>query len=329
MKRFFSCLLSCLVLFLAVSALRAAPATIKPGEPWFDNRGQRIQAHGGGITTFQHTYYWFGEDRTETNDPGKRYVACYSSRDLAHWKYCGQVLQLADPEHLGPNWVLERPKVFVNTRTHKFVLYAHLDDAHYKLARVMVAVSDHIAGPYAYVKSFRPLNQESRDIGQFVDVDGSAYLIFESRPTKGFFLAKLTADFMDVEQTAFIKAPLEGGALVHVGDRYYVIGSHMTGWRPNPNVYATASTLAGPWTEFQNMAPAELNNYDSQSTMLVKVAGSKKTAVLFLGDIWKPKALWDSRYLWMPMELDGGTIKLPTPKPWTLNIKTGETTILP
>jgi hypothetical protein len=193
----------------------------------------------------------------------------------------------------------------------------------------MVAVSDHIAGPYAYVKSFRPLNQESRDIGQFVDVDGSAYLIFESRPTKGFFLAKLTADFMDVEQTAFIKAPLEGGALVHVGDRYYVIGSHMTGWRPNPNVYATASTLAGPWTEFQNMAPAELNNYDSQSTMLVKVAGSKKTAVLFLGDIWKPKALWDSRYLWMPMELDGGTIKLPTPKPWTLNIKTGETTILP
>ena len=312
-----------------MSAVYAAPATIKPGEPWLDNRGQRIQAHGGGITYWQHTWYWFGEDRTPSNDPDKRFVACYSSRDLAHWKSCGQVLQLADPEHLGVNWVLERPKVFVNTRTHKFVLYAHLDDAHYRLARVMVAVSDKIDGPYTYVKSYRPLDQESRDIGQFVDDDGSAYLIFESRPTRGFFIAKLTEDFMNVERTAFIKAPLEGGAIAHVGALYYVIGSHMTGWRPNPNVYATASSLAGPWTEFANLAPLDANNYDSQSTMLVKVAGTKKTSVIFLGDLWRPKTLWDSRYFWMPLEVDGTAMKLPAPKPWTINVKTGETKILP
>ena len=71
----------------------------------------------------------------------------------------------------------------------------------------------------------------------------------------------------------------------------------MTGWRPNPNVYATAPSLAGPWTEFKNLAPPEANNYQSQSTMLFKVAGSKKTTVIFMGDIWKPNALWDSRYL--------------------------------
>ena len=53
-------------------------------------------------------------------------------------------------------------------------MYAHLDNAHYKFARVMVAVSDRIDGTYTYVKSFRPLNEESRDIGQFVDDDGSA-----------------------------------------------------------------------------------------------------------------------------------------------------------
>lgn len=319
-----------LVLSCCAALLYAAPpARITPGEPWFDSAGQRIQAHGGGITAYKHTYYWFGEDRTPSNDPDKRFVGCYASKDLAHWKSCGQVLQLADPEHLGPNWVLERPKVYVNQRTHKFVLYAHLDDAHYKLARVMVATADRITGPYTYVKSFRPLDQESRDIGQFVDDDGSAYLIFESRPTKGFFIAKLTDDYLNVTQTAFLKAPLEGGALVHVGNLYYVIGSHMTGWRPNPNVYATAPSLAGPWTEFQNMAPPEANNYESQSTMLVKVAGSKQTSVIFLGDIWKPKALWDSRYLWMPMELDGATMKLPAPAPWTINVKTGAATILP
>lgn len=316
-----------LLILFSAGVLAAAPPVVKPGEPWLDNRGQRIQAHGGGITFWRGAYYWFGEDRTPSNDPDKRYVSCYSSKDLAHWKFQRQVIALADPENLGQHWVLERPKVFANPRTGKFVLYAHLDDARYKVARVMVAVSDRIDGDYRYVKSFRPLDQESRDIGQFVDDDGSAYLIFESRPTKGFFIAKLSDDFMSVEKTAFIQAPIEGGALVHYDGLYYVVGSHMTGWRPNPNVYATAPSLAGPWTEFKNLAPSEANNYESQSTMLLKVVGSKKTTVIFMADIWKPRELWDSRYLWMPLEIESGAMHLPTPQPWQLNGKTGEAEI--
>ncbi len=313
---------------VAVTPSFAASGTIKPGDRWLDNRGQQIQAHGGGITYWKGVYYWFGEDRSHTNDPDKRYVACYSSRDLDHWKFRRQVVALSDPEHLGPRWVLERPKVFANPRTHKFVLYAHLDDAHYKLARVMVAVSDRIDGEYRFVKSFRPLDQESRDIGQFVDDDGSAYLIFESRPTKGFFIAKLTDDYMNVEQTAFIKEPLEGGAIVHFGNLYYVMGSHLTGWRPNPNVYATAPSLSGPWSEFKSIAPPEANTYDSQSTMLLKIVGSKKSTVIYMGDTWKPKELWDSRYLWMPLDMSYGTMQLPPPQPWKLNVKTGEVAIV-
>jgi hypothetical protein len=316
-----------LLMLVAATLSFAAQDPIKPGEPWIDDRGQRIQAHGGGITYWKGVYYWFGEDRSQTNDPEKRYVACYSSRDLTHWKFRRQVA-FTDPENLGQRWVLERPKVFVNRRTHKFVMYAHLDDARYKYARVMVAVSDHIDGDYRFVKSYRPLDQESRDIGQFVDEDGSSYLIFESRPTKGFFIAKLTDDFMNVEKTAFIEAPLEGGAVVHYGNLYYVIGSHMTGWRPNPDVFATARSLAGPWTEFKDIAPPEVNTYDAQSTMLIKVIGSKKSTVIFMGDIWKPKELWDSRYMWMPMDVDHGTMQLPPPQPWQLNVKTGEVTVL-
>jgi hypothetical protein len=317
------------LLALLAAGLCAAQGVIRPGDPWLDNHGLQIQAHGGGITVWKGTYYWFGEDRSQSNDPEKRYVACYSSRDLAYWKFRGQVLALADPEHLGPHWVLERPKVFANRRTGKFVMYAHLDDARYKVARVLIAVSNRIAGPYAYVKSFRPLDQESRDTGQFVDDDGSAYLIFESRPTKGFFLAQLTDDYMNVQKTSFIPEPLEGGALVHVGGLYYLVGSHMTGWRPNPNVYATAQALIGPWTEFKNLAAPEANNYDSQSTMLLKVTGSRKTTVIYMGDLWRPKALWDSRYFWMPLEMNDGSMHLPPPQPWSLNVKTGESAMRP
>ncbi len=315
------------LLVISGGELLAASGVIRPGDPWLDNRGQRIQAHGGGITVWKGRYYWFGEDRSQSNNPDKRYVACYSSRDLVHWKFRGQVFVLSDPEHLGPHWVLERPKVYASSRTGRFVMYAHLDDVHYKVARVMIAVSDRIVGPYSYVKSFRPLDEESRDIGQFVDDDGSAYLIFESRPTKGFFIAQLTGDFMNLKKTCFIPAPLEGGALVHMGGLYYVVGSHMTGWRPNPNVYATAPALTGPWTEFKNLAPPEADNYDSQSTMLLKVAGSKTTTVIFMSDIWHSRELWDSRYLWMPLEISNGLMQLPQPQPWSLNVKTGDSLV--
>jgi hypothetical protein len=306
-----------------------ADKIIRPGQVWLDNRGKEIQAHGGGMLRLGKTFYWFGEDRTPENNPDHRYVSCYSSEDLVHWRFRKQVLNLGDPENLGEHWVLERPKVFYNRGTKKYVLYAHLDDRRYQVARVMVAVSNTVDGNYQYVKSFRPLGRESRDIGQFVDDDGTAYLIFESRPTRGFFIARLSDDFMNVEQqTSLVDAPLEGGAIVHYGGLYYAIGSHLTGWRANPNVYATATSLSGPWTEFRDVAPPEASTYGSQSTMLLKVKGSRANTVIFMGDIWKPKELSHSRYLWMPVIIGEGRLTLPAPENWTINIRTGRSELL-
>ena len=316
-----------LLLLFAVTATAQQP--IRPGEVWNDDRGKEIQAHGGGILRVGKTYFWFGEDRSQTNAPDTHYVACYSSNDLSHWKFRGQVLAVSNPENLGKT-ILERPKVFYNRKTKTYVMYMHLDSADYKLARVAVATSKTVDGQYKYVRSFRPLGQESRDIGQFVDDDGTAYLIFEARPTKGFFIAKLSDDYMDVEkQVSFLHLPLEGGAVVHYQGLYYVIGSHLTGWRPNPNVYATAPSIEGPWTEFKDIAPPETNTYTSQSSMLLKVTGSKTTSVIYMGDRWKPKELWDSRYIWMPVEIGDGKLVLPEPRPWTVNVKTGVTTVQP
>jgi hypothetical protein len=307
-------------------ALRAAES-IRPGELWPDNRGRHIQAHGGGILKLGETYYWFGEDRSQANRRRLRYVACYSSTNLMDWTFRNQVVKLADPEHLGGGWILERPKVFYNAPTKQFVMYAHIDNDSYQFARVAVFTCATVDGDYRYLKSFRPLGHESRDIGQFIDDDGTAYLIFEDRPN-GFHIARLSADDLDVEKDiCLIHAPLEGGALVRYHGLYYVIGSHMTGWHPNPNVYATAKSLAGPWSEFKNLAPPEQNTYGSQSTMLLKIAGTKTTSVIFMGDIWKPWTQWDSRYLWMPLETDGGKLRLPAPREWTIDIQTGEAII--
>lgn len=318
-----------MVLGLGARSGWAAQKWVKPGAVWRDSQGKVIEAHGGGILHHGGVWYWFGTDRNPKLDPTKRYVNCYSSRDLMHWKDRGHALVLADPEHLGPHWVLERPKVYYSPTTHKFVMYMHLDNARYQYAHVGVAVSDKVTGPYHFVESFRPLGLQSRDIGQFVDNDGQAYLIFESRPSGGFFVARLSPNRLKVERpaVAFLHIPLEGGALVHYRGRYYVMGSHLTGWRANPNVYATAKKLGGPWTTFKSIAPGSKDTYGSQSTFLLKVKGSKKTTVIFMGDEWRPRALWDSRYLWMPLQMKDGGMVLPEPEPWRINAKTGVVTV--
>ena len=312
----------------ALALAASGPQLIRPGETWPDDRGRHVQAHGGGILKFGDTWYWFGEDRSQGLDPTRRYVACYSSTDLAHWTFRNQVLKQSDPGDLGPRFVLERPKVFHNPRTKKFVMYMHIDDARYQLARVGVAISDTVDGDYRFLTSFRPLNQESRDIGQFIDDDGSPYLIFEDRPARGFHIAALSDDYLTVARdVVLIHAPLEGGAVVHYQGLYYALGSALTGWNPNPNKYATATRLEGPWSEFRDIAPPEARTYGSQSTMLLKVTGTKTTSVIFMGDIWKPRTQWDSRYLWMPVEIGNGAMRLPEPKPWTLDVATGEARI--
>jgi len=312
-----------------------AADSIKPGEVWPDTDGKHIQAHGGGVIKVGGTYYWFGEDRAENNPRALRCVSCYSSTNLTDWKHRGQVLKLANPEKFGRGWVLERPKVFYNPKTKKFVMYMHIDGAWpgegygYKLARVGVAVSDTIDGDYKYLKSFRPLGNESRDIGQFIDDDGTAYLISEDRPN-GFHIYKLSEDYLDVEKdVCLVREHLEGGGIVHLGGLYYFVGSQLTGWDANPNVYATAKTLSGPWSEFKDIAPPDRNTYGSQSTMLLKVTGTKTNAVIFMGDIWRPDTQWDSRYLWMPLEIGGGKMRLPEPREWTLDVTTGEVKISP
>ena len=306
--------------------------SIQPGETWPDNRGLHIQAHGGGILRVGETYYWFGEDRGGGRGrqfPRLHPVACYSSKDLTNWTFRRQVVRGEPPEsYPSGNFILERPKVFHNAKSGKYVMYVHLDYGRYTYARVGVYVCDTVDGDYRFVRSFRPLGKESRDIGQFIDDDGTSYLIFESRPTKGFYIVRLADDYLGVAKEGhFIHKPLEGGGLVHYKGLYYVIGSYLTGWRPNANQYAVAKSLAGPWSEFKDIAPPETNTYGSQSTMMLKVAGSKKTTVIFMGDQWRPGNLGDSRYLWMPLEIGDGKLRLPKPQPWKLDIHTGEVTL--
>lgn len=303
------------------------PGYFSPGALWPDDRGKHIQAHGGGVVKFEGMYYWYGEYRGQdlpAGEPVTRGVGCYASKDLLHWEFKGRVFETNGVDDITTGLVLERPKVYFNEKTKKFVMYMHIDSHDYRAARVGTAIADRPEGPYKFLRSWRPLGEQSRDIGQFIDDDGTAYLIFEDR-AHGFHIARLSEDYLDVvESVALIKAPIEGGAVVKYEGLYYCVGSALTGWRANPNKYATAKSLAGPWSEWKDIAPPEKRTYGSQSTNIVKVVGSKQTTVIFLGDIWRPQYQYDSRYLWMPLKIGDGKLELPEPRPWKLNVETGE-----
>jgi beta-xylosidase len=142
-----------------------------------------VQAHGAGIIQVGSTYYLIGEDKT--NGSAFQNVNCYSSTDLVQWTYVGALLSQTSSGDLGPNRVVERPKVIYNSSTKKYVLYMHIDNSGYSEAKVGVATGDTVCGKYTYLRSWQPLGFQSRDIGLFQDDDGSAYLLSED---VGFFL---------------------------------------------------------------------------------------------------------------------------------------------
>lgn len=315
---------------LSVAATTGMGDTICPGAVWRDTAGHFIQAHGGCIIKRGDEFYLFGEDRSRHNQPNRRYVGCYRSTDLTHWHDCGAVVRLKNPNPklFTRGWKLQRPKVLYNHFTHRYVMYAHIDGRRYSLARVAVFSSRTIAGHYRYLRNFRPLGHQSRDIGMYQARDGKAYLLFEDRPS-GFRIAELSRSYLRVKkQICLIRQHLEGLGLVHYQGLYYVIGSHLTGWEPNPDVYATAKSLRGPWSTFQNIAPPQTNTYHSQSGFLLKLTGTRRTAIIYLGDRWNPRQLWNSRYIWMPLQIGKGRLWLPKPRCWRINIRTGVVSFL-
>jgi len=139
--------------------------------------GKHVSAHGAGIIRVDDTYYMIGEDKS--NGSAFQNVNCYSSTNLVEWNFAGALLSQTSSGDLGPNRVVERPKVLYNKATNKYVLYMHMDDSGYKEAKVAVAVGDTVCGKYRYLSSFRPAGNQSRDMGLFQDDDGTGYLLSE------------------------------------------------------------------------------------------------------------------------------------------------------
>lgn len=136
--------------------------SFRPGEPWPDNHGVHINAHGGGVLFHEDVCYWFGEHKVEGEAGNAAHVGVhiYSSRDLYNWKDEGMALSVVDDpaSPIVRGCILERPKVIFNARTKKFVMWFHLEpkDAGYTGSLSGVAVANRVTGPFQFLRAFRP-----------------------------------------------------------------------------------------------------------------------------------------------------------------------------
>ena len=306
-------------------AAEAATATVNPGVMWTDTAGNRLQAHGVGIFSVGSTYYMVGEDKVA----GSTFtaVACYSSTDLVHWTRQANALSRQSSGDLGPGRIVERPKVIFNSTTGKYVLWVHIDNTSYNDQRAGVATSNTPCGPYTYLGATRPLGHPSRDLGLFKDDDGTAYMIHED-PAAGMRIERLNADYTAAQSTVATFQSLESPAMAKVGGRYFLLTSHLTGWNTNDNVYATATSLGGPWSGWANFAVSGTRTYDSQTSFLLPIAGAGGTNYVYVGDRWNPGDLYSSLPVWLPITLTStGTAALSWYPSWGVDTATGTITL--
>ncbi|KAK0673631.1 glycosyl hydrolase family 43 protein [Cercophora samala] len=312
-----------LISLLGLTSPITASLQIVPGGTWTASNNEHLNAHGAGLIQHNNRYYLIGEDKS--NGTVFQNINCYSSSDLVQWRFEGALLsQTPNGGDIGPNRIVERPKVIYNDKTGKFVMWLHIDNRDYSEAKVGVAVSDTVCGRYRYLRSFRPLGFESRDMGLFKDDDGGGgqgYLLTEDR-RNGLRINRLTDDFLDLVPGSSVhrwNEKIESPALIKHQGRYYMFGSKLTGWDPNDNVYSHSTSLSGGWSSWQEFADDGSNTYHSQTTYILPYGpynNNNNKSLMYMGDRWVSTNLQASTYIWLPLEITGT-------KPWLKNRPSG------
>lgn len=320
----------CCMAFLSFTLHPSKYNSFHPGAIWKDTDGVPIQAHGGGILFYKGTYYWYGENKsnpTHRQHVDVKGVSCYSSKDLYSWKNEGIVLPAVvnDSTHdLHFSKVLERPKVVYNQKTKKFVMWMHVDSRPgYKLSSAGVAISDQPTGPFAYLGSVRPNGAMSRDMTLFQDDGGRTFLFHSSEDNHTMYISELTNDYLKPNgnyKRIFINQLREAPAVFKHDGKYFVITSGCTGWSPNAANYAVADSIMGAWMIHDNpcSGPKSETSFDGQSSFVLPMQGKSNTHI-FMADRWNPQDLGDSRYLWLPLQVKGDSVRIQWQDEWKIN----------
>jgi len=302
--------------------------TIRNNAPRIDESGKIVDAHDGCLECFDGRFYLYGTRYGESDGftTANRYV-CYSSPDLAHWKFHGEIL--TDP----PEGVYYRPYVKYNSKTRLYVLwynwYPTLWDGQYG-----VAVSESPQGPF----SIRDPNVKVKygkpgDHGLLVDDDGTAYLIYTSiEENHGVSIEKLAPDYLSStgENGGILATGCEACSLFRRDGTYYALFDGCCCFCPagsGARVY-TASAPLGPFTLQGNINRDDTGAVivPAQQTHVAMIPTTDGTDYIWMGDLWGSRTDGvkghDLQYWSRPLRFDpkGGIERMHWEDAWSTSL---------
>ncbi len=305
---------------------------------WKDTSGNPIFSQGGGVLKVGNTYYWYGAKYngavTYYNNPSAgmnsdtslNAITAYSSTDLVHWKFEGNVMAASDVG--GGGWV-GRIGVAYNANTGKYVLVSQLN------SELMFATSSTPNGHFTLAGTQSSIgnvvNNMSGDQSVFVDDDGQAYLAFSNKSGRShLYVARLRpSDFLQVEPAANIYNSSSGGRegnimFKHAGS-YYFCSSDLHGWNASHTYCITSSKVASSYSsEFVMQGTDADFSHVTQSGLAFPVNGSSGSFVVFGGDRWSDFAGNGIGYNdWVPVTFNGTTPIFHSLSQWNLDAAAG------
>ena len=323
------------------------------GEVWFDNSGNKINAHGGGVIYYEGKYYFVGEFREKGSSLTQK-ISLYSSSDLSTWQFEGIIF---DAANFNSTLNIERPKVIFNKKTNKFVLWFHEEIAgDFNFSKAGVAVSNKINGNYSFVHDFWPnanilpdlsdskkynnlgsiiadrkfnarisQGQMVRDMSLFVDDNDRAYLIYTSEDNYSLQIAELSSNYLELNgkyARVMVGQKNEAPTLFKRNGTYYIISSGLHGYSPTISKIAAAKYIFGPWKQYgspfkSNSLLMVKNSFYSQSTYVLKL--NNQDSYIFMADRWKRGSLQDSTYIWLPISWEHDLPNIYWKDKWSLN----------
>jgi hypothetical protein len=314
---------------------------IIPGKKWLDNNGVPINAHGGNIIFHDNLYYWYGEHKLDGKSEEQMAdggIHCYSSNDLINWKDEGIVLSVSYTDttsDIAYGCILERPKIVYQKCNKQFVAYFKLypKGTGYLKGYIGVATSNNPNGPFIYQHKFLGASSEfgSGDFSMYTDKNDAVYHLTVRKPDKTFVIGKLRDDLLfpsgNYQPVKGISKHTEAPAVLWTNEKYYLLGSGSSGWKPNTarafaadSLFASFEELGNPCTGINphNGLGAD-KTYGGQLSFVLPVEG-KKNAFIAMFDVWNPDMAIDGLYIWLPLIFKDGKPRIDWLDSWDLSV---------
>lgn len=339
------------IMIASISSGKAQSYNIKNDQFRNTSSGHPIYSQGGGIFRFEdpstktEKYFWYGvhykQAEAYRKDPSVTHesntfqsVTCYSSTDLCHWHFEGDVLTQEEVmKKDGKETWLGRLGVAYIPELKKYAMFIQHG------GKVLITLSDTPTGKFSWHHEISMKNMigttNTGDQTVFTDEDtGKSYLIYSyGRGRNKIYVSEIgvkkgMVDLLDCTEV-FRGKGREGNCMFKYDNRYYMCASNLYGWDASYAYYLVADDIRGPYTPRNEMLvmPGSSDDYahTSQTGFFYTVRGTKTETVIFCGDRWAEFAGNGLGYnQWCPLSFNNKTPYFNSLSSWNLNEQTGE-----